>query len=470
MEEKKSVRTRLAPSPTGSVHIGTMYMALFDYVFTRQQGGSFILRIEDTDRTRLVEGAIDKVYEALDWLQIAPDESPKEGGSYAPYIQSERLPLYQKYVQQLLDSSHAYHCFCTRERLEQVRETQMKNKEQPKYDRLCLALAKEDIEKKLAAGESYTVRMKVPDNEEVTFYDLARGDITFQTNQIDDQVILKSDGYPTYHMAVVVDDHLMKITHVFRGEEWISSTPKHILLCSYLGWKMPEVAHLQLFRNPDKSKMSKRKGDVSVESYKEKGFLPEALINYMGLLGNPNKENRDIFDIAYLIENFSFKRIPLTGPVFDVKKLEWMNGMYIRNMDTKELAKRIEPYLHINTKAKDEAFFIASLALIQERLKRFDEGDELLDLFYNRPSIDLKEKTDMLKDMMGYIKNDIDDATKLEADIREYATEKGLKAGEVFTILRDSVTGKKATPPLIPVIQVLGKEETLLRIQNSIGE
>jgi glutamyl-tRNA synthetase len=468
--DDKTVRTRIAPSPTGAPHIATLYSVIMDYAFAKQQNGQFIWRIEDTDNTRYVEGSIEKLKEALEWSGLEADEDNFKGGPYGPYIQSKRLDIYRRYAEELIAKGNAYYCFCTKERLEALRAEQIKNKQQPMYDKHCYHLTKEEIDERLDRRESYVIRLDVPINEKIIVHDLLRGDITFDTNQIDDQVLLKSDGFPTYHLAVIVDDHLMHITHVVRGEEWLPSTPKHILLYRYFGWTPTYFAHTQILRNPDHSKMSKRKGDTSILLFKEKGYLPEALVNYLGLLGNPNKENKEIFDLDYLIENFDFKRIPLTGPVFDVTKLEWMNGVYIRNMSREELAERLKPFLHIDISKKPEIFYVEAVGLIQERIKRLDEGDALLELFYTEPKIDLKVKKDTIKDLLKITEDFLDNAERMEAKIREYAAVNNMKAGEVFMLLRDAVTGKKATPPLIPVMQVLGKEESVKRIKKSIGE
>ena len=295
------VRVRFAPSPTGFLHVGGLRTALFNYLFARNSGGKFILRIEDTDRARYVEGAVDNLITTLRWAGLDYDEGPVVGGDFGPYVQSERLAIYKKHVDVLLEKRVAYRCFCTPERLDAMRKEQEKKKLQPKYDRTCLSLSENEIEANLSAGKPYVVRLKVPDNVTIKFSDIIRGDVEFASERVDDQVLLKSDGYPTYHLANVVDDHLMNISHVIRGEEWLSSTPKHVLLYEAFGWELPKFAHLPLLLNPDRSKLSKRQGDVAVEDYRDKGYLKEALVNFVALLGwNPGDDMsifaRRVFD------------------------------------------------------------------------------------------------------------------------------------------------------------------------------
>ncbi|CUT08327.1 glutamyl-tRNA synthetase, partial [Candidatus Kryptonium thompsonii] len=279
-----SIRTRFAPSPTGFLHVGGLRTALYNYLFAKKHNGQFILRIEDTDQTRIVPGAIENLIETLHWAGIEFDEGPNKGGPYGPYIQSQRLELYRKHAQELIEKGYAYYCFCSPERLEKMREEQIKLKQQPRYDGTCRRLSQEEVKKKLDEGIPKTIRMKIPEWGELTFHDLIRGDVTINFKTLDDQIILKSDGFPTYHLAVVVDDHYMKISHVIRGEEWLPSTPKHILLYEYLNWKKPQFAHLPLLLNPDRTKLSKRQGDVAVEDYRAKGYLPEAIVNFIALL------------------------------------------------------------------------------------------------------------------------------------------------------------------------------------------
>lgn len=339
-------RTRVAPSPTGDPHVGTAYMALFDLAWARRTGGSFVLRIEDTDQNRLVAGSEQQIYDSLDWLGLSPDESPLLGGPHEPYRQSERLDTYRPYVDRLLADGHAYHCWCSSERLAEMREEQQRTKQGSGYDRLCLGMTRDERAKLPGFTETPVVRMLVPDDAPLVFHDLVRGEV--KAPRPDDQVILKADGFPTYHLAVVVDDHEMDITTVVRGEEWISSTPKHILLYRWLGLPVPQFAHMPLLRNTDKSKISKRKNPAArLMWFREQGYLPEALRNFLQLLAYPpvGDEGSEVASFEQFVEGFDWARVNTTGPIFDVKKLDWLNGEYIRRMPSDELAGRIVDHL-----------------------------------------------------------------------------------------------------------------------------
>src|SRR5699024_887045 len=346
------VRLRFAPSPTGYIHIGSIRTALYNYLFAKHNNGKFILRIEDTDRSRFVEGAIENLIQSLEWAGISHDEGVflKNGeiiqkGDYGPYIQSERLDIYRKYIDELIEKGHAYYCFCSKERLDKVREEQKIEGLIPKYDGFSRNISIEEAKERIANGEEYVVRLKLPHNTDVKFHDHVRGDITINTDDIDDQVLLKSDGFPTYHMAVVVDDHLMKITHIVRGEEWLASTPKHILLYEAFGWEKPEYVHLPTVLNKDKKKLSKRHGDVSVDGFIKEGYLPEAIVNYLALVGWSPKSNEEILYMDELIEQFSFERVAKTGGIFDKEKLNWVNEHYIRGKTADEITDLCIPYL-----------------------------------------------------------------------------------------------------------------------------
>ncbi|MBT7370721.1 MAG: glutamate--tRNA ligase, partial [Gammaproteobacteria bacterium] len=323
------IRTRVAPSPTGDPHVGTAYMALFSYCHAKKNGGEFVLRIEDTDAERSTPESEQVILDSLRWLGLDWDEGPDVDGPHGPYRQSERSEIYTKYAQQLMDDGHAFRCFCSKERLDEMRAKQMSSGETARYDGHCLGLSQEEINSRLGAGENHVVRMKVPDEGECIVQDELRGDINIAWSQIDMQVLLKADGYPTYHLAVVVDDHLMEITDIIRGEEWINSAPKHILLYEYLGWDMPRLIHMPLLRNPDKSKLSKRKNPTSIGFYKAMGFLPEAVLNYLGMLGWSMPDGEEKFTLDEMIENFDIMRISLGAPVFDVEKLKWLNGRWL---------------------------------------------------------------------------------------------------------------------------------------------
>lgn len=337
-----TVRTRIAPSPTGDPHVGTAYIALFNLVFTRQHGGQFLLRIEDTDQARSTSESEQAIFDSLRWLGLEWDEGPDIGGPYGPYRQSERKEIYKEYVQQLLDKGHAFYCFATPEELDQMRAEQQARGETPKYDGRGLKLSPVEVGRRLAAGEPYVIRMKIPEQGSCRIDDMLRGQIDIDWAQVDMQVLMKGDGMPTYHLACVVDDHLMQITHVIRGEEWINSTPKHLLLYQYFSWEAPKFAHLPLLRNPDKSKLSKRKNPTSINYYKAMGFLPEAMLNYLGRMGWSMPDESEKFTFAQMQENFSLERISLGGPVFDVEKLSWLNGLWIReNLNQEQLAERL---------------------------------------------------------------------------------------------------------------------------------
>ena len=340
-----TVRTRIAPSPTGDPHVGTAYVALFNMAFARSQGGQFLLRIEDTDQTRSTPESEQAILDALHWLGLDWDEGPDNGGPHGPYRQSERSDIYRQHADQLLDSGHAFRCFCSSERLDELRKTQMAEKQPLGYDGHCLHLQQDEVAQRLANNEPHVVRMNVPREGQCTFNDMLRGEISIEWSQIDLQVLLKADGMPTYHLANVVDDHLMEISHVIRGEEWINSAPKHILLYQYFGWETPVFCHLPLLRNTDKSKLSKRKNPTSILFYQRMGYLPEALLNYLGRMGWSMPDEREKFTLDEMLEAFDIQRVSLGGPVFDVEKLSWLNGMWIREeLSDEQLADRLQEW------------------------------------------------------------------------------------------------------------------------------
>ena len=340
-----TVRTRIAPSPTGDPHVGTAYIALFNMVFARSQGGQFLLRIEDTDQARSTPESEQTILDALKWLGLDWDEGPDNGGDKGPYRQSERSELYSQYAQQLLDNGHAFRCFCSSERLDKLRATQMQEKQPLGYDGHCANLSQQEIDERLAQNQPYVVRMHVPREGQCTFQDMLRGEISIDWSQIDMQILLKADGMPTYHLANVVDDHLMEISHVIRGEEWINSAPKHILLYQYLGWDTPVFCHLPLLRNVDKSKLSKRKNPTSILYYQRMGYLPEAMLNYLGRMGWSMPDEREKFTLQEMLAEFNIQRVSLGGPVFDVEKLSWLNGLWIREeLSDEQLADRLQDW------------------------------------------------------------------------------------------------------------------------------
>ena len=459
------VRTRIAPSPTGlDLHIGNAYTALINYVFAKKNSGQFIIRIEDTDRTRLVEGSEQRILASLAWLGIPHDEGPDCGGPHAPYRQSDRLAEYKKYAEELVGKGHAYYCFCTQERLEKMRKDQEVDHKPPMYDGLCKKISPDEAKKRVANGEKYVIRLNVPDEGTVKFTDLIRGDISFENKLIDDQVLLKSDGFPTYHLGVVVDDHLMEISHVIRGEEWISSTPKSILLFQFFGWDMPKFAHVSVLRNPDRSKLSKRKNPVWVADYRAKGFLPEAMKNYMATMAwtYPGKE---LFTVDEMVEKFELKDIQTTAPIFDQEKLRWMNGEYIRKMDEAALIAQIRAFDATVPKDSDE-LMKRILPLVRERMKTLGEFETLADFFFARPG---KFERELKKDMVAIAKDALLASSKwthetMEKAIRGHAEKAAVKARDVFMELRIAITGKSVGPPLLESLEILGKEETLARL------
>ena len=485
------MRTRFAPSPTGMLHIGGLRTALFAYLVARQTKGSFLLRIEDTDQERSVEGAIENILRTLHWAGIPPDEgvlleqgTVTQKGSKGPYIQSERLALYRKYADELLASGKAYPCFCSTERLDRMRKDQQAHKQAPMYDRKCLGLSKEVAASRIAAGEKYVIRMEIPRSSAVTFTDDIRGFVSFEGETIDDQVLLKSDGFPTYHLAHVVDDHLMDIDMVIRGEEWLSSLPKHLLLFEYLGWKAPRYAHVPLLLNADRSKLSKRQGDVAAEDYQAKGYLPEALLNFLALLGwNPGTE-QELFSLSELIDAFSIERISKAGAIFDHEKLDWIQGQWIRKFTPEEFLQRIHPYLQkdLPVACKDPGI-LAKAILIQERLVLLPEAPETLRFFYEEPTVTMellanpKQKltSELVKEILPQLHAllegiDIKDwnRTMLEEKLRGLVEAKGYKLGQVLWPLRAALTGKPYSPGAFEVAEALGKEKTLQRIDRSI--
>jgi glutamyl-tRNA synthetase len=469
------VRVRIAPSPTGDPHVGTAYMALLNLIFARQRGGRFVLRIEDTDRARFVAESEAMIFEALRWLGLDWDEGPDRGGPFAPYRQSERTPLYQQAAEQLLGSGRAYRCFCTPEQLEAMRRAQAAAKQAPRYDRTCRGLAKAEVEARLAAGTPHVVRLAVPTEGATTFRDELRGEIRFDHANVDDQVLLKSDGFPTYHLANVVDDHAMQISDVIRAEEWISSTPKHILLYAAFGWPPPRFWHMPLLRNQDKSKISKRKNPVSLIYYRQAGYLPEAMINFLGLLGGGMPAADDAagekFSFADMLARFQFDQIRLGGPVFDLEKLRWLNGLYLRTLTP-------EAFLDAVRAAVFGDDYLARIApLAQERIETLGQFFDLTDFFFLDAVVPPREvflpKKRSLEETLrvaGELTAGLETAewatAALEAALRQLAAAAGWSAKEVFMLLRAILTGKSASPPLLESMIVFGRARTLDRLRR----
>ncbi len=481
------MRTRFPPSPTGFLHIGGLRTALYNELLARKTGGTFVLRIEDTDRERSVPGAIEQIVRSLRWAGVHPDEgvTEKDGaivqtGDKGPYIQSERLPIYRKHLDDLVTKGHAYPCFCTPERLDEMRKKQESLKQAPMYDRHCLRLPKDEIGKRIASGEKHVFRLKIPHERTITFVDEIRGKVSFQGHTVDDQVLLKSDGFPTYHLAHVVDDHLMEMDLILRGEEWLSSLPKHLLLFEFFGWPVPKYAHLPLLLNKDRSKLSKRQNSVSVDEYIEKGYLPEALINFLALLGwNPGTE-QEIFSHEELIQAFSLERVQKGGAVFDLEKLDWLQGQWMRKIAPAEFAERILPLVtEKHPTAKEDADFGKKAALIQERITFFHEAPEMLSYFYAEPTPTLEvlvnEKQKVTKDVLlgvfATLKALLDAipekewrAERLLADAKAEVGKGQWKLGQLLWPLRAALTGLPFSPGAVEVAAVLGKTKTMERL------
>lgn len=484
----KEIRLRFAPSPTGFIHIGSIRTALYNYLFTKHNNGKFILRIEDTDQTRLVEGAIENLIESLSWAGVEYDEGVfvEDGkivqrGNYGPYIQSQRLDIYKKYVDELIEKGHAYYCFCSKERLESVREEQKIKGLVPKYDGFCRNVSIEEAKERIAKDEEYVVRLKLPQNYDVKFHDLVRGDIVINTDDIDDQVLLKSDGYPTYHMAVVVDDHLMEITHIVRGEEWLPSTPKHIYLYEVFGWEKPVYVHLPTVLNKDRKKLSKRQGDVSVEDFRDKGYLPEGLINYLALVGWSPENNEEILSMEELVEQFSFERVSKAGGIFDKDKLDWVNGHYIRNTSVEKITELAIPYLiqagFIDEKFAENKYEWIKLLVhtVQESLSTVGEIVEKVEfIFKDHVEIVEEDALEIIKGeqviaVLDGIKEELNNVKEIDEEyakgfmkIIQKAT--GVKGKNLFMPARVALTGTAHGPEFVNVLVLLGKENILKRI------
>lgn len=472
------VRTRMAPSPTGELHVGSMAMLLKNYAWAKRNNGKFILRIEDTDKVREVPGSLKEIKKVIQDYGLDWDEGPDRGGDFGPYIQSERLEIYKEKALELVNNGKAYYCFCTKDRLEKVREEQKANKQAPKYDKHCRLLSAEEASARKEAGESYVIRLKVPENKTVVINDLLRGNIEINSDQVDDQVLQKSDGFPTYHLAVVIDDHLMEISHIMRGEEWISSAPKHVLLYEAFGWEKPVFAHIPIFLNPNgKGKMSKRKGTVSSRSFLERGYLPEALLNFFMILGWAKDDQEEVMTLAEYIEAFDPKDMSSKSVAFDMKKLDWLNGVYIRKLSLEELKEKVTPFLpsEFPIEKLEEI-----LPLISERLVTLLDIDELTKFFY----IDETPETKLLlkrSDEAGVI-DQLEKTSELLSSIEDWKTESIEKVmrsiqekhdwhrGQFFMMIRLAVTGRKATPPLFETMDVLGKEKVLDRLKKTITQ
>lgn len=468
----ETVRTRIAPSPTGDPHVGTAYQALFNHAYARGQNGSFILRIEDTDQARSTAAHERAIVRSLKWLGLQWDEGPDIGGPHAPYRQSERLEIYRQHVDRLIAEGHAYRCFCDRERLQRIRSRQGAG---TGYDRHCRQIQAEESEKRAAAGEDFVVRVKIPLEGECRFNDLLRGEIRKEWALVDDQVILKSDGFPTYHLAVVVDDHLMGITHVIRGEEWINSVPKHVQLYEYLGWELPVFCHLPLLRNKDKSKLSKRKNPTSIEYYRRAGFLPQALLNYLGLMGWAMPEGEEKFSLEQMSRQLKLERISLGGPVFDIDKLRWLNGRYIReDYDPAALQDELENW------ALNREHIGRIVPLAQPRLETLADWGRLTDAFFTDEvpvdAGDLQIKGKNPSEVAGILQMLIWEleglkeftAEGLEALFRRLADRLGLKLRALTAPCFVALSGRSVWTPLFGSMEILGSDMVRMRLRRAV--
>jgi len=476
------VRVRYAPSPTGYIHIGNLITALYNYLFARHNNGKFILRIEDTDQTRKVEGAVENIISTLKWAGLDYDEGPLKGGPFKPYFQSERLGIYKEHADFLINHKKAYNCFCTSERLNTLREEQKKLKlPQTKYDKLCLHLSNEEINRNLSEGISHVVRLNVEEGKVIKFNDHIRGEVEFLSELVDDQILIKSDGFPTYHIANVVDDHLMEISHVIRGEEWLPSTPKHVLLYNSFGWELPVFAHLPLLFNPDRSKLSKRQGDVAVEDYKNKGYLKESLINFIALLGWTAGDDKEFYFMDELIKSFSLDRVNDSGAVFDIEKLNWLNEEHLRIKTDEELVRMLREELNKSKYSSLEftdEYLIEVITVMKPRISFIKEIFEKGYYFFEEPdvydevavtkgwktdsSIILEKFTEKISAIEYPTKEDY------ETSLNETALEMNTGKGSVIHPLRLAVSGVSGGPGIFDIVFIIGKDKTIERINKII--
>jgi glutamyl-tRNA synthetase len=476
----RPVRVRIAPSPTGDPHVGTAYIALFNYVFAKKHGGQFLLRIEDTDQTRSTRSSEEAILRALKWVGLSWDEGPDLGGPHAPYRQSERSQLYKEHAFSLIERGAAYPCFATAEELESMRKAQIAAGKTPQYDRRYRSLPRDEAQARMRGGEAYVVRLAMPLQGQTRFFDGLRGEIAIENATIDDQVLLKSDGFPTYHLANVVDDHLMNISHVIRAEEWIISTPKHLQLYRAFGWEPPAFLHMPLLRNPDRSKISKRKNPVSLDYYRDAGFFSEALLNFLALMGFAFGGDREKFTLAEMIEVFDFAKVSPGEPVFDLAKLSWLNGLYLREMENPELLRRLRDW------RLGDDYLLRLLPLLRERMERLDQfipattyfltGDldygttpGLLALLIPKGR-DRAASAQALSGLCDHLEETVrGDWTHegLEAACRGFAEQIGWKTKELFMAIRVATTGRTASPGLFETMLIIGKDLVRRRLRQA---
>ena len=472
-----AAKVRFAPSPTGHLHVGGLRTALFNYLYAKKVDGKIVLRIEDTDQSRKVENAVENLISTFDALQINFDEGPTQGGDCGPYFQSERISIYNEHIKLLIDSGDAYPCFCPVEKLEETRKKQSEAKQSIKYDRYCLKLNLKEAQKRMET-EPHVIRLKVPSVEEVIFYDVVRERVAIRCEELDDQVLIKSDGFPTYHFAIVVDDHLMEITHELRGEEWLPSAPKHVLLYQFFNWKQPKFIHLPLLLNPDKSKLSKRQGDVAVEDYLNKGYLPETLINFVALLGWHPKNEQELFSLSELEKEFSVKRINKSGAVFDIEKLKWMNSQYLKNLPIETIMNYAAPVF------KSEGLETTDVrkfnAVVENARKRADTIHEMIEHsipFYSELQYSDEDKNllqnESSQKVLTYFSEKLSGLSKwTETDIKSLVNEtgetNGVKGKDLYAPLRLALFGSPHGPDIPLLINILGVDTAVNRIKLHI--
>ena len=479
-----NVRVRYAPSPTGDPHIGNMHSALFEWLFARRHGGKFIVRIEDTDQERVVPGAVESILDGLRWLNIDWDEGPFVGGLYGPYIQSERLDNYREMAERLIRQEDGYRCYCSRERLNEMRRDQERRDQPTGYDGRCRDLSPPQRQDMEAQGGPSVVRFAMPTSGTTRVHDLIHGDVEFSNELLDDFIILKADGFPTYHLASVVDDHLMEISHVLRADEWLPSTPRHMQLYRALGFTPPQFGHLPILLGPDRDKLSKRHGATSILDYRDQGYLPEAVLNFMALLGWSLDDRTEVMSAEILKENFSLERVSRSPAIFDQEKLLWMNGLYIRELTVEDLAERLTPFLERGLPEEllpvDRDYLLRIVPLIRERIKLLSEAAEMITYFFleevDYDPADLAQRGMDQESTVAALRLARDELTAVEAfehqqledTLRAAGTALGLAARQFFGTLRVAVTGRTATPPLFETMEVVGRERVLSRLGTAV--
>ncbi|MET3618097.1 nondiscriminating glutamyl-tRNA synthetase [Peptoniphilus olsenii] len=487
------VRVRFAPSPTGYLHIGGLRTALYNYLYAKKHGGEAILRIEDTDRTRYVEGAIENLIESLEWAGISHDEGVcvengevTQRGEFGPYIQSQRLDIYQKYVDELIEKGHAYYCFCSKERLDNLREEQRIKGKVPKYDGLCRGIPLEEAKKRIEAGEDYVVRLKLPKDKDIIFNDLVRGKVRINSDEMDDQVLMKSDGFPTYHLAVVVDDHLMGITHVVRGEEWLPSTPKHVYLYECFGWDAPTFVHLPTVLNKDRKKLSKRQGDVSVEDFRKRGYLPEGIVNYLALVGWSPEDGNEILTMDELKEKFDFDRVGKSGGIFDTDKLNWVNSHYIKSYDLDKLAKLSIPFVVKSGLMTEEEinsnfdWFKILIDTVREAIDKLEDIPEHIKFIFGDIKITEEDaKSELAQEHVPTLLDSFIKIVKAHDEIdmeiakglmKEVQKDSGVKGKKLYMPVRAAISGNVHGPEMQNIIYLIGKDKLIERAEKIKAE